>query len=231
MDYCHRFNICHRDLKPENILLEDKIVGQFRSPHSQPYSDYPLDGHSIKHVKIADFGMSTLDQLNGLLRTSCGSPHYASPEIVRGNTSVTSPLASFDCSPLYRRYIGSASDIWSCGVVFFALCTSCLPFDDRDVSVVLRKVRDGRFTIPDWIAPPAKDLITRMLVVDLNKRITVGDSLFALICVTLTLCCRCERSSLIHSSRWIHLASSYPPRRTPLRLPCLSSEWTLTQIC
>jgi serine/threonine protein kinase len=94
VDYCHRFNICHRDLKPENILLEDKIVGQLRLPSSLPYSYYPLDGHSIKHVKIADFGMSTLDQLNGLLRTSCGSPHYASPEIVRGNTSVTSPSVS-----------------------------------------------------------------------------------------------------------------------------------------
>lgn len=67
--------------------------------------------------------MSTLDTLNGLLRTSCGSPHYASPEIVRGHT-----------------YIGAASDIWSCGVVFFALLTSRLPFDDKDVSVVLRKV-------------------------------------------------------------------------------------------
>lgn len=194
------------------------------------YSNYPPDGHSIKHVKIADFGMSTLDQLNGLLRTSCGSPHYASPEIVRGNTSVTSPPLSISCSSPYRRYIGSASDIWSCGVVFFALCTSRLPFDDRDVSVVLRKVRDGRFTMPDWIASPAKDLITRMLEVDLDKRITVGDSSVAIFCVTLILCYRCERSSLIHSSQWIHLASSYLLRRTPLRLPCPSSEWTLTQI-
>jgi len=144
--------------------------------------------------------MSTLDQLNGLLRTSCGSPHYASPEIIRGHTSVTSPPASIICLSLYRRYIGSASDIWSCGVVFFALCTSRLPFDDRDVSVVLRKVRDGRFTIPEWIAPAAKDLITRMLEVDLNKRITVGDSLIALFCGTLILRYRCERSSLIRSS-------------------------------
>jgi len=91
-----------------------------------------------------------------------------------------SPPASIRCSSPYRRYIGSASDIWSCGVVFFALCTSRLPFDDRDVSVVLRKVRDGRFTIPEWIAPPAKDLITRMLEVDLNKRITVGGPLIVL---------------------------------------------------
>jgi serine/threonine protein kinase len=199
VDYCHRFNICHRDLKPENILLEDKVVGQSYSlPALCHIPDNFLDGRSIKHVKIADFGMSTLDQLNGLLRTSCGSPHYASPEIVRGHTLVLSPSASIRCSSPYCRYIGSASDIWSCGVVFFALCTSRLPFDDRDVSVVLRKVRDGRFTVPEWIAPAAKDLITRMLEVDLNKRITVSDFI-ASFWVTLIVYYRCEKSSLTRS--------------------------------
>ena len=84
--------------------------------------------------------------------------------------------------------------------MFFALCTSRLPFDDRDVSIVLRKVRDGRFTMPEWIPPAGKDLITRMLEVDLNKRITVGDFLRDSFCVILTVWCRCERSSLIHSS-------------------------------
>jgi serine/threonine protein kinase len=84
--------------------------------------------------------------------------------------------------------------------VFFALCTSRLPFDDRDVSVVLRKVRDGRFTMPEWIPPAAQDLITRMLAVDLNKRITVGDSLIAPFYVALISCYRCKRSSLIRSS-------------------------------
>ncbi|CUA69990.1 hypothetical protein RSOLAG22IIIB_08832 [Rhizoctonia solani] len=59
LDYCHRFNISHRDLKPENILLDKHM-----------------------NIKIADFGMAALEVANGMLQTSCGSPHYASPEIV-----------------------------------------------------------------------------------------------------------------------------------------------------
>jgi serine/threonine protein kinase len=202
VNYCHTFSICHRDLKPENILLTTETVGSSSKPTE------------IKRVKIADFGMSTLDTLNGLLRTSCGSPHYAAPEIVRGQT-----------------YSGATSDIWSCGVIFFALLTSRLPFDDPQVSNVLRKVRDGRFTVPEYVVGPTKDLLVRMLEVDIEKRITVS-LLFPTIVLLLTFGInRCPKSLGTHCFRWTPQELHFLLRLRSMTSPFLSQQKTLTLTC
>ncbi|KAG9041278.1 hypothetical protein FS837_012477 [Tulasnella sp. UAMH 9824] len=97
---------------------------------------------------------------DAMLKTSCGSPHYASPEVVAG-----------------EAYHGSVSDIWSCGVILYALLAGRLPFDDDNVRVLLDKVRDGRFIMPHDIDPMAKDLLQRMLEKDVKKRITIPEIL------------------------------------------------------
>lgn len=135
LNYAHTFSIIHRDLKPENILIASL------SP--------PL-------VKIADWGMAAFAPPHLELETSCGSPHYASPEIVKGD-----------------KYSGNATDIWSCGVILFALITGRLPFDDKNVRTLLGKVKLGKYEMPAWVDPMAKDLIQRMLVVDVSRRATV----------------------------------------------------------
>lgn len=135
LNYAHTFSIIHRDLKPENILIASI------SP--------PL-------IKIADWGMAAFAPPSLQLETSCGSPHYASPEIVNG-----------------ERYQGNATDIWSCGVILYALLTGRLPFDDKNVRTLLSKVKSGKYDMPTWIDPLAKDLLGRMLVVDVKKRISV----------------------------------------------------------
>ncbi|KAG0032415.1 Serine/threonine-protein kinase brsk1 [Podila clonocystis] len=131
--FCHKRKICHRDLKPENLLLDERM-----------------------NVKIADFGMASLQKTGRLLETSCGSPHYASPEVVTG-----------------MKYDGSSSDIWSCGIILYALLTGHLPFDDENIRQLLSKVKAGKFYMPTDISPGARDLISRMLTVNPKRRITM----------------------------------------------------------
>ncbi|KAJ8521581.1 hypothetical protein ONZ45_g1760 [Pleurotus djamor] len=140
VNYCHQLNIAHRDLKPENILLDQDL-----------------------NVKIADFGMAAwqANQANdGLLRTSCGSPHYVAPEVCSGHS-----------------YNGSAADIWSCGIILFALLVGKLPFDAEELAPLLEKVKLGIFKMPADIDPLAQNLIYRMLKTDVNARITMPEIL------------------------------------------------------
>jgi len=138
--YCHSLDICHRDLKPENILLTE-------------------DGQ----IKIADFGMAALHQTPGhKLETSCGSPHYAAPEVVRGGA-----------------YKGDKTDIWSIGIILYAALAGRLPFDteatgDDLVRSLVPKIKRGVFTMPEDFSPEAADLIRRMLQVNPKDRITMG---------------------------------------------------------
>ncbi|XP_027137429.1 serine/threonine-protein kinase BRSK2 isoform X8 [Larimichthys crocea] len=133
LDFCHSHSICHRDLKPENLLLDEK-----------------------NNIRIADFGMASLQVGDSLLETSCGSPHYACPEVIRG-----------------EKYDGRKADAWSCGVILFALLVGALPFDDDNLRNLLEKVKLGVFHMPHFIPPDCQNLLRGMIEVDATKRLTL----------------------------------------------------------
>ncbi|XP_060574981.1 5'-AMP-activated protein kinase catalytic subunit alpha-2-like isoform X19 [Ruditapes philippinarum] len=135
VDYCHRHMVVHRDLKPENLLLDHN-----------------------RNVKLADFGLSNMMHDGEFLRTSCGSPNYAAPEVISG-----------------KLYAGPEVDVWSCGVILYALLCGTLPFDDEHVPTLFRKIKSGIFNIPEYLHKEVVSLLCHMLQVDPLKRASMKD--------------------------------------------------------
>lgn len=135
VEYCHRHKIVHRDLKPENLLLDDQY-----------------------NVKIADFGLSNIMTDGNFLKTSCGSPNYAAPEVISG-----------------KLYAGPEVDVWSCGVILYVLLVGRLPFDDEYIPTLFKKIAAGNYSIPNYLSPGAVSLIKKMLMVNPVHRITIGE--------------------------------------------------------
>ncbi|KAK4038447.1 kinase-like domain-containing protein [Parachaetomium inaequale] len=135
VEYCHRHKIVHRDLKPENLLLDDNL-----------------------NVKIADFGLSNIMTDGNFLKTSCGSPNYAAPEVIGG-----------------KLYAGPEVDVWSCGVILYVLLVGRLPFDHEHIPTLFAKIARGSYMVPTWMSPGAASLIKKMLVVNPVQRATIDD--------------------------------------------------------
>lgn len=133
VEYCHRHKIVHRDLKPENLLLDDNF-----------------------NVKIADFGLSNLMTDGNFLKTSCGSPNYAAPEVISG-----------------KLYAGPEVDVWSCGVILYVMLCGRLPFDDEFIPTLFKKINGGIYNIPSYLSPGARSLLQKLLIVNPMNRITI----------------------------------------------------------
>ena len=107
-------------------------------------------------IKIVDFGLSNTYFTEKYLTTACGSPCYAAPEMIKG-----------------KKYLGLGVDIWSSGVVLYAMLCGSLPFEDIDNERLYRKITEGKFETPDFLSNNATDFLHRILNVDPVKRYTI----------------------------------------------------------
>jgi|TARA_B110000285_G_scaffold183275_1_gene207374 5'-AMP-activated protein kinase, catalytic alpha subunit len=135
IEYIHKLGIVHRDLKPENLLLDHNNC-----------------------IKIVDFGLSNLYKQGERLKTACGSPCYAAPEMIKG-----------------ERYLGLGADIWSSGVILYAMVCGYLPFEDQNTKKLYQKILKADYKLPSFLSEEAKDLINSILNPDPTQRFTIKD--------------------------------------------------------
>ena len=134
LEYIHNQKICHRDLKPENLLLTKNKI-----------------------LKIIDFGLShKLD--NHLLLTKCGSPSYASPELITK-----------------KFYDGIKNDIWCCGIILYAMICGFLPFEGENNEELFKNILKCKPDFPHFISHICKELIIKILNPIPENRICIND--------------------------------------------------------
>ncbi len=114
---------------------------------------------AVGNVKLADFGFSVTFFHGQKLKKACGSPSYAAPEIVTR-----------------KPYHPPGVDVWSLGVVLYAMVCGYFPFHGNTSQDLCRRIASGKFECPAFMSPECRDLVRRMLCVDTSRRTSLVDA-------------------------------------------------------
>ncbi|XP_071450098.1 ribosomal protein S6 kinase alpha-5-like [Hetaerina americana] len=159
VEFMHSRGVVHRDLKPENLIFTDE-------------SD-------SAEIKIVDFGFARLKMEKGnSLFTPCFTLYYAAPEVLK---QATSPNLVGKGADGYDENC----DLWSLGVILYAMLCGKAPFHSRSrddsAAAVMERIKGGQFdfSAEAWnnVSSQAKFLTKGLLTVDPKKRLTMNELL------------------------------------------------------
>lgn len=167
MEYCPEGELFSYIVNRKRLSEEEasflfyQIVNAVEYIHSKSISHRDLKPENIlllsnRSIKVIDFGLSNYFDNKTALDTPCGSPCYAAPEMLKN-----------------KLYDGRKVDIWSIGIILYAMVCGYLPFDDKNTQRLYQKVMKSQVTYTKNISSNAKNLINQMLVKDPKKRITI----------------------------------------------------------
>uniref|UniRef100_A0A914VBR2 non-specific serine/threonine protein kinase n=1 Tax=Plectus sambesii TaxID=2011161 RepID=A0A914VBR2_9BILA len=178
MEYCSGGEMFDYIVKKERLEESEarhffrQIVAAIAYVHSMGFAHRDMKPENLLltedlQLKLIDFGLCAKpDQgLQNHLETCCGSPAYAAPELIQGTA-----------------YRGNEADIWSMGVLLYALLCGALPFEDENIQQLYRKISCfvlsiGKYEEPEWLSSASRSLLRSMLQVEPRRRIKIEDML------------------------------------------------------
>ncbi|CAH3197549.1 unnamed protein product, partial [Porites evermanni] len=155
-------------------LREDEARGFFRQIvsavayiHDRGYAHRDLKPENLlldddQNIKLIDFGLVAKPRggMTDHLDTCCGSPAYAAPELISG-----------------FPYHGNEVDLWSMGVLLYALLCGFLPFDDDNTFKLYKLIQKGEYEVPEWLSPGnfmcSAKILSQLLQVNPKRRVTI----------------------------------------------------------
>ena len=167
MEYCEGGELFDYIVKKKQLpeleacQLFQQIINGVEYLHGQNIIHRDLKPENLlldyqKNIKISDFGLSTFYDKNSFLQTPCGTPSYAPPEMLKGD-----------------EYIGTSSDVWSCGIILYAMLCGSLPFSESKEDIICQKIMTHDYCIPSHVSPMAEDLINHIMKINPLERYNI----------------------------------------------------------
>ena len=167
MEYCKNgelfdYIVSKKRLKEtEACCFFQQIINGVEYLHNQGIIHRDLKPENLllddkNHIKISDFGLSTFFSKNNYLQTACGTPSYAPPEMLEGH-----------------EYNGEATDVWSCGIILYAMLCGTLPYSESTEEIIVKKIKTHDYVIPNYLSKDAKDLLNHILIINPKERYNI----------------------------------------------------------